>query len=273
MSATLQALLAIQWDPDVTGYLAVAISIVVLCGSVYLLLATNVGTRLGFLISLCGLAGWMFLMGIIWWVYGIGLVGDGPAWRPIQVTTSLANSTVEEVQELDGVSFDAAAPGDWVIVPDAEVGDINSAADAEVVCPAGDERLLENVSNCLFDSAQDIEHHRAYEVGGERTRPIIPTNQFFDFFLPTFGDPHHAVVQVQEYEPAPDIDLNSDAPIADRVVDTSAPVWNIVMVRDQGNLRFPPFLITLGSGILFALTAYQLHRRDLAIMEMRQQAS
>ena len=80
-----QALLAIQWDPDITGYLAVAIGVVVLCGSVYLLLATNVGTRLGFLISLCGLAGWMFLMGIIWWVYGIGLVGDGPVYVSFDV--------------------------------------------------------------------------------------------------------------------------------------------------------------------------------------------
>lgn len=269
-----QALLAIQWDPDITGYLAVAIGVVVLCGSVYLLLATNVGTRLGFLISLCGLAGWMFLMGIIWWVYGIGLVGDGPVWSPVQVTTSLNASTIEEVRDLDGFDLDSSTPpGEWNIVAEADAGDINAAADAEVVCPAGDERLLENVSNCLFDSAQNIEHHRALQAGGERYRPIIPSNEFFDFFLPTWGEPNYAVVQVQEYAPQPAIDLNSDAPIPDRVIDPDAPVWNIIMVREQGTLRLPPALITIGSGLLFALTAYQLHRRDLAIMEMRQKAA
>ena len=41
-------------------------------GSVYLILGTNIGARLGFLVALCGLAGWMALMGGIWWIY-IGL--------------------------------------------------------------------------------------------------------------------------------------------------------------------------------------------------------
>lgn len=263
----ISSLLAFQWDPDVTGYLAVGIAVIVLCGSVYLLLATNVGTRLGFLLSLCGFAGWMFLMGIIWWVYGIGLVGDGPAWRPIQITTNLAAADVDEVRQLDGVPLDATdAPGDWEIVPAEARGDIDAAADAEIVCPAADERRLEVVNNCLYESAQAIEHHRAFRAGGERSRPIIPSNKFFDFFLPTWGAPHYTVVQVQAYEDQPPIDLNSDAPIPERVVDEDATIWNVIMVRDQGNLRFPPFLITLGSGILFAITAYQLHRRDLALM-------
>ncbi len=265
----INSLLAFQWDPNVTGYLAVGIGILVLCGSVYLLLSTNVGSRLGFLISLCGLAGWMFLMGIVWWVYGIGLVGDGPAWRPVQVTTNLAASDVEDVRQLASVRLGASAPGDWITVDEAARGDIDSAADAEIVCSAADERRLEVAGNCLFESAQAIEHHRAFEIGGERSRPLIPSNSFFDFFLPTWGDPHYTVVQVQAYEEQPAIDLNSGAAIPDRVVDRDATLWNVVMVRDQGNLRFPPFLFTVGSGILFALTAYQLHRRDRAIRGRR----
>ena len=269
----LSALLALEWDPGVTGYLAVGIGMIVLCGSVYLLLATNVGTRLGFLISLCGFAGWMFLMGIIWWVYGIGWIGAGPSWQPIQVTQDLNESTIEVVRELADVDLDDPVPGYWIVLPEEETGDINASADAEIVCPPGDERLNELVSNCLFDSAQGIEHHRSFRVGGERYRPLIPTNEFFDFFLPTFGRPHYAVVQVQEYAPAPAIDLNSDAAIAPRVVDPNAPLVSVVMQRDQGSLRLRPFLLTLASGIVFFLTAYQLHRRDLAIMEMRQKAA
>ena len=53
------------------------IAVVTLCGSIYLILGTNLGARLGFLVTLTGLAGWMFLMGIIWAVYGIGLQGPG----------------------------------------------------------------------------------------------------------------------------------------------------------------------------------------------------
>ena len=51
---------------------------VILCGSVFLLLATNTGVRLGFLLALTGLFGWMTIMGITWSMYGIGVQGAGP---------------------------------------------------------------------------------------------------------------------------------------------------------------------------------------------------
>jgi len=261
------SLLAIVWDPVITGYLAVGIGVAVLMGSVYMLLATNMGTRLGFMVALCGLAGWMFLMGIIWWVYGIGLIGDAPAWRPIEVTTNPAVSQVENVRALADLPMSAAAPGGWELLGDDASGDLNAAADAEVVCGGTDERNLLAVNNCLVELASDLEHHRVFEIGGERYRPLgIPDNAFTQFFIPSRGRPHHAVVQVQQFADVVPIDLNSDAPIADRVVDTSAPIYSVVLVRDQGNLRFPPFLVTIGSGLVFFLTAYQLHRRDLELM-------
>ncbi len=51
-------LAAIAFDPAIRGILVVAIGVVVLIGSVYLLLATNTGIRQGLLITLAGLAGW-----------------------------------------------------------------------------------------------------------------------------------------------------------------------------------------------------------------------
>lgn len=266
------SLLAIAWDPVITGYLAVGISVIVLIGSVYMLLATNLGTRLGFLVSLAGLAGWMFLMGIIWWVYGIGLIGDAPNWRAIQVTTNASASPIEDVRGLADLPLDAGAPGDWTLLGDIESGDLFAAADAAVVCNAGDARRLDSVNTCLVELASDLEHHRAFEIGGERFRPLgIPDNAFTQFFIPSRGRPHYSVVQVQQFASAEAVPLNSDAPIPDRVVDEAAPIVNVVMVRDQGNLRFPPFLVTLGSGFIFFLTAWQLHRRDLVLMAMARQ--
>lgn len=66
----MSALLAVNWEPELRGILIVIISVSVLCGSVYLILGTNLGARLGFLVALTGLAGWMFIMGAIWWSYG-----------------------------------------------------------------------------------------------------------------------------------------------------------------------------------------------------------
>jgi hypothetical protein len=38
----------LTWDPFMRGFLSVAVGVIVLCGSTYLLLGTNVGSRLGF---------------------------------------------------------------------------------------------------------------------------------------------------------------------------------------------------------------------------------
>ena len=102
--------------------LTVIIGTVALCGSVYLLLGTNIGARLGFLVSIAGLAGWMMLMGIIWMIYGIGLVGNSPSWKPAEPFSIVREGqylldaeVVDAPIKLDeGASFteiaDAAAP-------------------------------------------------------------------------------------------------------------------------------------------------------------------
>ena len=64
--------------------------VVVLCGSVYLMLATNIGARLGFLLAVAGLFGWMMLMGIVWAIYGIGLKGREPTWKAVPGRTGPA---------------------------------------------------------------------------------------------------------------------------------------------------------------------------------------
>src|SRR3546814_5128049 len=74
---TLNLIAGIAFDPTIRGIRAVGVGVVVLMGSVYLLLATNTGTRLGFLLALTGFFGWMAIMGSIWWIYGIGMQG-GP---------------------------------------------------------------------------------------------------------------------------------------------------------------------------------------------------
>ena len=57
-------LAAIAFDPAIRGVLVVMVGVGVLIGSVYLLLATNTGKRLGLLLALAGLTGWLFSMGI-----------------------------------------------------------------------------------------------------------------------------------------------------------------------------------------------------------------
>jgi len=90
-------LAAIAFDPHIRGVLVVAVGVVVLCGSVWLIVGTNTGFRNGLLIALAGLAGWCFMMGLLWWMYGIGLVGDDPSWNAEEINFSRDNPVVTEV--------------------------------------------------------------------------------------------------------------------------------------------------------------------------------
>src|SRR4029077_13332199 len=86
---------ALKWDPQIHGLLVVLLAIVLLPGSVYLLLSTNMGARVGFLIAAAGLFGWMTLMAIIWTVYGIGFTGNPGKWAVEQVIPgNLGTSTL-----------------------------------------------------------------------------------------------------------------------------------------------------------------------------------
>lgn len=79
---------AIAFDPTVRGILVVVVGTVVLMGSIFLILSTNSGVRVGFLVATSAFFSWMFLMGIIWVIYGIGLIGRAPAWMPTDVNFS-----------------------------------------------------------------------------------------------------------------------------------------------------------------------------------------
>ncbi|HEX2577123.1 MAG TPA: hypothetical protein VHK88_12290, partial [Aquihabitans sp.] len=78
---------ALTWTPGFKGLLTVAVAVAILCGSVALILGTNSGARLGFLIALTGLFGWFLVMGIIWAVYGIGYKGPAPSWKVVDTVS------------------------------------------------------------------------------------------------------------------------------------------------------------------------------------------
>lgn len=92
---------AITFDPTIRGILVMAVATVVLPGSIFMIVSTNTGVKLGILITLTGLFAWMFLMSSVWWMYGIGLKGRDPSWQAIEVNMSRDDDTLtEEVNAL-----------------------------------------------------------------------------------------------------------------------------------------------------------------------------
>jgi hypothetical protein len=94
-------LAGLDWDITIRGILVVATGTAVLMGSVWLLLATNTGIRVGALLAFAGFFGWMFVMGVIWWIFGIGWRGEMPVWQPLDINYGqLAGSPVEVARRL-----------------------------------------------------------------------------------------------------------------------------------------------------------------------------
>ena len=73
----------LRWNPTVRGILFPSIMFLILCGSSYFIMATNMGNRLGFLVANAALWGWLCLMSIVWMLYG-KVSGYKRIHRPVQ---------------------------------------------------------------------------------------------------------------------------------------------------------------------------------------------
>lgn len=276
---TSQLLAALAWDPQIRGALIVVTAFVILPGTVYLLLATNTGAKLGFLLAAAGFFGWMAVMGWIWVVYGIGLKGDPPSWHVEEVVTGdvAENGTTEEAEgfpvgwrELrpgDAILGDAQAEADTVLAPTDDAGGHGGEGAAPV--------------QPVFDDPADYTLVGGYAKGGENywipggglasetsrgnsgTNPVSKVIERLE--RGPFHAPHYAVIQVAPVIPQPTLTGAPPAPAPD----PSKPVTSVVMVRDLGSLRYPSFLIAVSMTIVFGIVANALHRRDKEIMAAR----
>ena len=81
----LVTLAGLGWDPEISGILTVAVGVVVLMGSMWLIVVTNSGVRLATLMTAAALMGWMVILGSAWWMYGSGWKGDAPSWKTVDI--------------------------------------------------------------------------------------------------------------------------------------------------------------------------------------------
>jgi len=266
---TVAAIVAITWEVELRGIIVTLIGVAVLMGSIYLVLGTNLGARLGFMVALCGLSGWLALMGAIWAVYGIGLQGSLPSWEPVegvavlQDTTALAQAGIvgEPVEVPDDASSSDVADSVATQLVDEEgweALDPSSPAAGQAGASAGE--FLEETG--AFEVGE-FQVTRVFEIGGERS-PMIG-----DFDLLAFRHaPHYAVVEVAAIEPTRS-ESGRAAPTSE--IDESQPRQYVYMVRDLGTQRQPAFVLTIGSTIIFLTLCWLLHQRDARVRINRSQ--
>jgi hypothetical protein len=236
---------AFSWDPQVKGALYVLIAFVVLVGSGYLLLMTNVGSRLGFQLAAAGFFGWMTVLGGVWWVYGKGPVGPSPTWNTQAVVIGEASSARGPL--LTGF------PNGWRKL------ETTSPAVADAL-PVAETKLVGK--GAPFQSSSDFIVTGAYEKGGEKYGPLG-----LDFRpLDLFHKPRYLVIQVQKAVKPP---IVAGQPPPKATADTSAGIVSVVMVRDLGSVRLRPALVCLFSAIVFGVLVFLLHVRDKELVAGR----
>ena len=246
------------WEWELRGTLIVIMAVGVLCGSLYLILGTNLGARLGFLVALTGLAGWMFILGAVWWTYGKGLLGQDPTWQPVAGKTVIREpGSLYEVGVVDAPFTPTDDPAADAVAVQSLLkdtwGQLNSALPSFAQAGSAGSVFLEESGAYAAGEFQVVS---VFEKGGERS----PT--FWDDridFLAFFHKPHYALVEV-----APLVPQRAEpgrAP-ARAVIDTSRPHEYVFMIRDMGSKRVPSAIICISSLVIFLTLCWMLHTRD-----------
>jgi hypothetical protein len=298
MIALVNLLGGIAWDPQIRGILSVLVGVAVLMGSVYLLLGTNVGNRLGFMLALTAFFGWMTIMGLFWWIQpsATGPAGSVPTWVVTEVNYGdLTQSNLLQAHELDVDAAVAAGlpapaefrqataaqieeieakvdetPGPWRVVAESDkiFGEAKAVVDTEL---ASGNYVGLNAGD-VIDTTDDYVSIYTFDAGGKSLRDgdgwLDRVSHRIGNTLRITHPPHYLVMQVcpSTAETRAEAALPGNPPPTP-VCDESAETISVIMERDIGNRRFPAAMITLGCGIVFGLLCTMLHVRDRRVTE------
>ena len=254
---------ALHWDPQIRGFLILATGILLLCGSVYLLLATNTGARVGLVLAAAGLSGWMFVLAVIWVVYGIGMKGNPPSWSIREIVTGNLTSNAATPTARD-------FPKGWSVVAPSDPSFATAQSSADHFLTPGAVGSPTPKFPPPFKTTQDYVTVGGYTKGGDNyllrigSYRVKATLRHHHFFLK--HQPHFFVVRVQKALPTVTIAGQATTLPA---ADPTQPIISVVMVRDVGSLRQPNIMIALASLLIFGVCCAYLHRRDKEIMRRR----
>jgi hypothetical protein len=235
------------WYPTILGVLVVVAGVGLFCGSVYLLLGTNLGARLGFLVAFTALMGFMVLLTTLWMTTASPLntlKGHIPKWVVKEVVSNPSKSSIDAVRNVktDGHKVDAIETSNVKAFVDEALVTVQNPTNAG---PAPAQPFAR------FNLVTDYKIQNTYETGG--SSPSFLNFQFRH-------QPLYAVVQfcaVQTFDPTQY--PFGVAPPAAQCDSSSAKNGYMVLERDLGTVRQPPMIAFLSAVILFILGLLGLH--------------
>lgn len=240
------------WDPTIVGILAVVAGVFLFCGSTYLLLATNVGARLGFLVAFAALTGMMVVLSSLWLTTNTPLnspKGREGKWNAQEVLSDLSESQFAAVRD---------QAGDAPLLPAEEAATIKPFVDAALVTatvPANQEppeQPFAKYTSASYFLTEDPATAGGEPAWGTRTVGGGAKNVFWH-------KPWYAVVEFCDVAVRPDDKYLALGTVPTPECKPGAPRQYVVLLRDYGSIRLPPAMYVMGSLLLFALGLLGLH--------------
>jgi hypothetical protein len=212
------------------GLLVVVFAAGLFCGSVYLLLATDVGSRIGFLLSIAALSGFVSLLAMIWSTSQFPLNSlHGPAahWVVVEEVKNSSESKFGEVRDIDKEGREAET---------TVFQEVKATLDTELTREGGKFQLFAKTTDYLVIQAK--------EVGGGRSGLFK----------------HRPLFAVAEVRPVKKVEVPVGSAPPKPEPDPNKPPSYLALERDLGSLRLPQYLTVIGSGIIFLISLFLLHR-------------
>jgi hypothetical protein len=242
------------WYPTILGVLVVISAIVLFIGSIYLLLGTNLGARLGFLVTFTSLMGFMLILSILWLTTASPLEspkGRVASWSVIENVPDITKAKTEAVRDIATKQNKASQ---------TDASNVLSAVDQALITKQSTPTVTVTPNDNRFAKFADVTKFmvlETYAIGGSDPQ----------FFKGEFNhSPKYAVV---EYCATATVEQTFGLPPLPPECASGADAQRgfVVAKFDYGTLRLPPFVVIAITAILFGLGLLALHWREKDEME------
>ena len=244
------------WDPTIVGILAPVAGVFLFCGSVYLLLSTNLGARLGFLVAAAALTGFMVLLSTL-------VAHDAHAAREPEgahggVEGGRGRQLVRRLEDRRGAQRSTQTGNALDPKAATTIRSFLDSAFVRVNPPVGVEAAQPTV--------------RAVHQRRRSTSPTTPTRtstRTRPVAAPATSSGTTRSTRRSRSAPRSSSRCRSASRPRRRSATPSMPRKVAVLVFDYGSIRLPPVCYLIGSIILFILSLLGLHWYELDQRERR----
>lgn len=239
------------------GLIAVLLGIICFLGSIYVVIALNVGWRFGYWLASAAFGGLMLFVSIFWVLTGLGPQGQQATWVPLAVDEAQLGEVT-----LDDTTFETPQrypDGPWAPAEEAEGGFSPEEADA----------VGSSLQNCLTAPVEDLGESQQEMCG--RAQELLPAEDDLPRIAgqtvamqPNLTDVRFVVEDGTKLAGTTVVPITNDPRVAEDP-DVGEPVGDpflMVSYFDPGSLRFPAVMSTVLFGLYFAFHLRGLNRAE-----------